>query len=289
MSVTWQAGDWALLNDRLVAGKVAPVLGAGASIGVIGSAAELAVELAAATKLPFPTTGGLDRVAQYASIDRDVPGEAIKEIFAGRLKNLRVGDIADPHDVYKYLTGLGIPLWLTTNYDDLIKRGLAYHNKVATVSVALWTPPELYWDNERYALGDWEPSADKPLVYHLHGCYDDERSMVISERDYLDYLEQMAADQSKLLAKCVRTCLANSSLLFIGYGFTDPNFHLLLRQWQTPKQCYAVQPAPFAPGEQLDAYTDRYERRLRELTGTSIKVFWGTASEFCAEHERETG
>ncbi len=285
MTDTWTAQNWDVLNRRLDTGHVTPVLGAGASIDVVGSAVDLAAELATACQLPFTTRDALDKVAQYAAIDRDMPGEQLAELLRVRLTNLRVADRCTEHDIYRYLTAVDIPVWLTTNYDDMIKRGLAYNNTAARVSVALWTPPDLHWDNGQYDLGAWEPSTAEPLVFHLHGRYGDERSMVITENDYLEYLEQMARDQGTLLPACVRRRLNTTSLLFVGYSFNDPNFHLLLRQWQTPKQCYAVQPAPFRSDVELAAFTPYYERRLRELTQADIKVFWGTATEFCAAHE----
>ena len=77
--------------------------------------------------------------------------------------------------------------------------------------------------------------------------------------------------------------IATTSLLFIGYSFRDVNLQLVLRQWRIPRLAYLVRPLP--PGlsdAQRDAYVDYYPRYLKTVTGADFKLYWGTASEFCA-------
>jgi hypothetical protein len=188
-------------------------------------------------------------------------------------------------------------VWLTTNYDDLILRALRSANRSPRVGVAQWRPANVFWDHSPYDVSGFEPSAEQPLVFYLHGRFEDPASMVITESDYLEYLEQMSASKmgesltsAPVLPKIVEEAIASTSLLFIGYSFGDVNLHLQLRRWRIPRQAYAVTPLPDrGTEEQRQAYADYYPEYLERVTGAKFKMYWGTAVEFCEELDERVG
>ena len=292
MPVTgWTDQDWRTLEDRIVAGTVTPVLGAGASADVVGTAASLASSWAADIQYPFPDSHSLPAVAQYVAtmVDRAGPGEYVQERLTERLRNVVVADLDEGHGPYRSLPTYPFRVWLTTNYDDLVRRALFSRNKPPKVTVARWTPPDLYWDKTEYDVGDHVPTEEHPLVCHLHGWYGDPASMVISESDYLEFLEQMSGPAA-VLPDVVTKAIATTSLLFIGYSFRDTNLQLVLRQWTIPRLAYAVRPFPDGLTEgDRDRYADYYPRYLKKVTGVDFKVYWGTAAAFCAELDEHRG
>lgn len=281
----WTHDDWSKLVKRIVQQKVTPVMGAGVSSDVVGAARDLATAWAQEVHYPFDDNWSLPAVAQYVATtgDRSEPGEYIEARVGGLISNLVIPDLGDAYHPYRFLPRRQFPIWLTTNYDDLIERGLNAANKPPRVSTATWVPPNLVWDTRRYELGDFAPSERHPLVFHLHGVYDDVASMVITETDYLEYLEQLR-NLSEVLPAVVQNALASTSLLFIGYSFRDVNLQLILRTWNLPRLAYLVRPLPDGlSDEQIQAFTDYYPRYLKSVTRADFKVFWGTASSFCKE------
>lgn len=288
---TWAEADWQTLLDRIRSGDVTPVLGAGASAHVLGTGADLASSWAAAVDYPGDDRHSLPAVAQYVAsmIDRARPGEYIRERFQSLLDGFVIADLPDRHDVYRSLPRYPFPVWLTTNYDDLIRRALFSMNKPPRTGVSLWTPPEVYWDKAKYELADVQPTAKEPIVFHLHGTYEDEASMVITEEDYLEFLEQMASPEP-VLAEQVQRAIATTSLLFVGYSFRDVNLQLVLRQWKIPRMAYTVRPLPDGlASEQRQAYMEFYPRYLKRVTGADLKVYWGTATDFCRDLDAHAG
>lgn len=273
---------WKVFVERLGGRRVTPVVGAGASFDHVGSTRSLAEEWAEEVGYPGADPSNLAAVAQFVATTRDAaePGEYIAEFLSKQIGNWTAAAVPDPYDPYRALTKLPIPIYVTTNYDDLIVRGLKAHNKLPRVAVVKWTPPDRNWQPSDPPLEtDYQPSVEEPLVFHLHGRYEDTPSMVITDADYLDFLTQMATND--LLPPVVTSALANNALLFIGYSFGDPNFQLLLRGWQAPRRGIAVQPALNAAD--AERYAKYYPQYVRALTGKELDMFWGTASEFCEE------
>ena len=69
-----------------------------------------------------------------------------------------------------------------------------------------------------------------PLVYHIYGDIKRSESMVLTEKDYFDfviYLNQ--EDEKKVLPAIIRQELSLSSLLFIGYSLYDINFRAIFQ------------------------------------------------------------
>ena len=162
----WTDAEWRTLANRIGAGTVTPVVGAGASADIVGDAAGLARAWADDAGYPFDDDDRLPAVAHYVATmeDRARPAEYLAETLAAKLDGFVVAAIEDRHHPYRALPKHGFPTWLTTNYDDLIRRALNADNRPPRIGVARWTPPDLYWDNAEYDLSGFTPAPEQPLV-----------------------------------------------------------------------------------------------------------------------------
>jgi len=134
-------------------------------------------------------------------------------------------------------------------------------------------------------LGDddkYEPTPERPVVFHLHGRAEIPESMVLTEDDYLEFLvtlaERSEPDQySALLPHQVVRALSNTSLIFIGYGLKDWDFRVLHRglviRGNAALRRMSVTVQLERTPEAQD-YLDQYFRR------NEVSVYWGRADTF---------
>lgn len=280
---------WTTLCERIEEGKATPVIGAGASAHILGTGGQVATEWGDAAGYPGPAGSPLPAIAQYVAVSQDhaSASEYVEKLFRARLEGLSVADLPDRTDPYRVLPRLPFPVYVTTNYDDLLVRGLRAFNREPRVATVRWVPPDRQWTPADPDLEDFEPTVGQPLVFHLHGRYEDRSSMVISEADYLDFLTQMA--RGDLLPQVVREALARNALIFLGYSFSDVNVQLLLRAWTPLRRGMAVQPPPPLPDDRAADFLAYYPAYVKSITGHDLDMFWGTATDFCAELCRRCG
>jgi hypothetical protein len=75
-----------------------------------------------------------------------------------------------------------------------------------------------------------KPSVSKLLVYRLHGDIDVPQSMVLTKRDYIDFVINLNKNDEKLtIRSTIRTTFTASSLLFIGYSFDDITLRVIFQ------------------------------------------------------------
>src|SRR5262249_12559303 len=141
---------------------------------------------------------------------------------------------APPDEPHRVLADLRLPLYMTTNYDLFMFSALAAHrDRKPYRELCRWNDL-LHYDPDLFTRQpDYELHPATPLVYHLHGWVDSSMSLVLTEDDYLAFLEEMIRRQDVLLPGPVAQKLREASLLFIGYRLADWNFRLLLRSLKT--------------------------------------------------------
>ena len=277
------SADFDIVCRGLRRGRLTPVLGAGASLfgrsdregkewGGAPSAAELASRLAKEFHLPQEMTGSgeLLAVAQWISamkggstplyeelhdiFDRDLPATPLHHFLAEVPSRLREkGLLGDP------------PLFVTTNYDDMLEQALADRGEPFDLVVYMA-------DGEHHGHFFHQPPGgaltpieapreylavnpeERTVVLKLHGFVnrDDPNhdSYVITEDHYIEYLTH--ADLDQLLPACVLTRLLNCHLLFLGYSLRDWNLRAILYQLRAkakPNDWWAVR-REFDPVEQ---------------------------------------
>jgi hypothetical protein len=102
-----------------------------------------------------------------------------------------------------------------------------------------WTPdlaakPNFIWkDTPAY-----QPTADEPVVYHLHGCDLFAKSLVVTEDDYLEFMYNIAKSGSmtktvdrawEMFPPPIMNAISNHSLIFLGYRLNDWDFRIIFR------------------------------------------------------------
>lgn len=144
------------------------------------------------------THGGLGRLREWIERTWSVSEEAVRN-----------------SPLHKAIVDLDFPIIYTTNYDTNLEAAYRVYGrpyvKVATAA-----------DIAR-------AKGDVTQIVKFHGDFEDERSIVIGETDYLDRL----AFDSPLDIK-FRADALGKTVLFVGYSVSDINIRLLLhRLWQT--------------------------------------------------------
>ncbi len=205
----------------------------------------------------------------------------------------------DPDEPYRILAGLPAAIYVTTGYDDLLGRALEDAGRPSPRGDrgAERKPQRLVcrWRDEPPIAPspEDEASAQRPAVYHLLGCLDDEESLVLTEDDYFDYLIATAANQ--LIPDDVASVLGDRSLLFVGFQLTDWSFRVLFRlilsfEGRRLKDYphVAVQVDPSA-GDFADAEGARDYLRQYFGAAADIDVYWGSAEDFLVQLRDKLG
>lgn len=270
--------DWELLLSRIKRGRCTPFLGAGACAGTLPLGGEIAERWATKYDYPLDDRHDLARVGQFIGIDQE-DGMYPKELLRDELAALGPPDFGAADEPHAVLAELPLPIYMTTNYDDFMVRALRARGKEATRDICRWNRNPAV-AGEPSVLGDgFVPTPETPVVYHLHGHFGVPESLVLTEDDYLDFLVAVSQD-AKLLPHEIQKAVAGSTLLFVGYRLADWNFRVVHRglviagEEGLRRLSVTVQ---LRPAERAQAYLAEYFRAM------SVRVYWGTASEFMAE------
>jgi hypothetical protein len=236
---------------------------------------------------PFPQ---LPRVSQFLAIqegDESIP----KKMLSHRLRSLKSRPVfsapENENTIYAVLADLNLPIYITTNYDHLMEEALSDKGKEPISGYSIWKEGE-----KRNIIGETEfsqnkgPTSATPLVFHLLGDIDSPTSMVLTEKDYIDfaiYLSKMGDRYT--LPHSIRQNLSNSTLLFVGYSVEDIRFIIVFQGFiklmsSLESKSIAVQvqlPPQILPGKKkliqmyLDKFTDRFFK---------IRIYWGDPDSF---------
>jgi hypothetical protein len=282
--------DWSRLVDQLKAGDCTPFLGAGACHGTLPTSHELSQSWAADYGYPFADRHDLPRVMQYAAISvRD--HVTVKQHVARELTGRSYPNFTNSVEPHALLATFPLPVYLTTNYDDFMVSALRLAGKRPHAAVCPWyeqAPTDARLTSDR----DFVPHADEPIVYHLHGSWQDPRSLVLTEEDYLEFLINLAmdyaSDDQRLIPTSILSSFTTRPLLFIGYSLQDWTFrvifHGLRRTVAGVQQRRHVSVQLPHPASAEPKVRERAEEYLTAYFGKwNISVFWGTAQDFCVE------
>ncbi|MDQ3699954.1 MAG: SIR2 family protein, partial [Chloroflexota bacterium] len=309
---------WPALLRRISDGRCTPILGPGLLESLLGSPREIARRWSDTFDFPMAEYDreDLPQVAQFLAIDQDYDfprGELAKhledelkrrygadlpaELGAAPLAQLlqaagaqqRQRDPAEPHQV---LAQLPVPIYISTNPDNLMAESLAAAGKQPEVVICPWKDdvdllPSIY---EREP--DYLPEPSRPLVYHLFGHLREPDSVVLTEDDYFDYLIGVTSNRN-LVPAAVRRALANTSLLFLGFDLTGWDFRVLFRSivdqegGRALRKRYAHVAAQIDPQQGRFLEPDRARQYLETyFQGAEISIYWGSAESFVRELQR---
>jgi hypothetical protein len=269
------------ITERLLKGKVVPVLGAGANLWErppppwergrhLPSGQELADELAVQHARNVKINGrsvqlhghDLTRVSQYVAalvgegplketlhdiFDADYPPTPFHRFLARLSRGIREAKKAE------------CMLIMTTNYDNSLERAFADESELheLVTYIAEGRDRGLF----RHITADGEPSVirrpkkydlrlnQRPVIAKIHGTVDriNGDSFVITEDHYTDYITR--ADFTGLFPVALTAKLRTSHFLFLGYSLRDWNFRVMLYRLRREQegrdfQSWAIQKDP---------------------------------------------
>lgn len=183
-----------------------------------------------------------------------------------------------------------LPIYITTIPSNLLADALAAAGKKPVVELCPWNDdveqmPSI-WDDG--GEPDYRPTPERPLVYHLYGRLSEPESVVLTEDDYFDYLIGVTS-RNELIPGVVRRALADSALLFLGFGLDDWDFRVVYRslmsqEGRNRRSKYAHIAAQIDPESGRFTEAEGARQYLEEYFGDAdISIFWGSVADFGQE------
>ena len=135
---------------------------------------------------------------------------------------------------------------------------------------------------------EYDPTPEKPLVYHLFGLLSQPESIVLTEDDTFQFLIGTTRHMRNIPDQVGRA-LTFSALLFLGFQIDDWNFRVLLhtllsKEGNNLLSRFAHVSAQIEPEEgrlinpaRARRYLERYFARPGDI---DINIYWGSAREF---------
>jgi hypothetical protein len=271
-----------------------------------------------ATDHHYPMAGNereqLPLVAQYLVVNQGestyARDEFRKALKAGALKNYahdltpeeRESSVQDvisaagavrrklePAEPHKVLAALDLPVYLTTNPDNLLADALVEAKKKPHV---LLCPRGYDADIPSSEDQNYIPTKEQPLVYHLFGHLREEDSVVLTQDDYFDYLIDVTK-KNDLIPEIVRVSLTNTALLFLGFQMSDWDFRVFFRSIKSQeggarRKRFAHVAVQIDPEQERLIDPARARKYLESyFLDTRISIFWGKAEDFLSELQRQ--
>jgi len=307
---------WPSVLSSIRSLQLTPILGAGLYEPLIGTWREWATALADQVDFPLSTSSreSFPQVMQYLMVSQDLPTmfdaftnylrKTLQTRFADDLSDDLKGDAADLHallalcggklrernenEQHKVLAKLKLPIYITTNCDNLMTDALKEAGADPKVEIYHWKdlgdlyPPSVF-DGTNYS-----PSPQQPLVYHLFGHISVLESMVLTEDDYFDFLRGISS-QKDLIPPCVRKALANAATMFLGFQLDDWAFRVFFHSMMNPETSrirarYSHVGVQVGLDETQNISPKRARKYLEKyFDDAEITIYWGNSSDFLTE------
>ena len=194
-------------------------------------------------KFPDELSLDLDRVSLCFE---KTPGLGRSKLVDCLIEHLRTGKKPSPALVM--LAGLPFKIFVTTNYDRLLESAFRKWEKDPATFVYNPKPdpgkptPDMIED----------PTAERPLLFKMHGDLNERDSIVITDEDYITFVQRMS-DKPALhpVPGTVHHRMKKWHMLFIGYSLHDFNLRLIFRTLR-----WNVDPANFPCSYSVDKSPD---------------------------------
>jgi hypothetical protein len=279
--------DWDFLIRRIKNSECVAILGPEVSYGLVESRRDLAAHWIKKHNCPLAETSTLAQVAQFLAFRNF-------ELFPKDEMQRHLQNIADPdfnqgNLPHTILARLKLPVYITTNYDDLLFKAISHERQLPSREIYRWN--ELLARRNSALSLDLPPTPATPLVFHLHGHLDRPESMVLTEDDYLTFLLNIRSENYPI-PPTVKQAISESSLLILGYHPAAWDFRVLIRgliQTTDPqlRRLSVTVQIPQADDEasqqELENYINTYLRRI----DSNMRVYWGTTRTFLAELQQQ--
>jgi hypothetical protein len=212
------------------------------------SGAELSRYLAAECGFPGADVNDLQRVALYYEL------EASRARLVDAMAHV-VADCTTPSAMLRALARLDFPIVVTTNYDQLFEKALQEQGKMPRVIV--YNPVS----EPTRTVG--RPTAESPIICKLHGDISKPESIVVTDEDYLQFVERMfdvgLKDPIPLMLKYH---LSEWTRLLIGYSMMDFNLRLLFKMSIDPTASGPMYSVSLRPDPLLVQLWGKLKRRI---------------------------
>jgi tetratricopeptide (TPR) repeat protein len=153
--------------------------------------------------------------AEDAMVEKSLPGDPLRlaQVFQVHVSRAHLLDVLaqhvpnddfEPGMAYKKLVDIPWHAIVTTNYDDLLERAFQDRRSIRRI----------IWDAD---LTQRRSPNDLPVI-KMHGDLQSRDSIVLTEDDYHQYNDKRPGMVVK-----IRQLLVEHPLLFVGFGFSDPN------------------------------------------------------------------
>lgn len=282
--------DWEALLKRIKNRQCTPFLGPGVNTGILPPCSDIAKDWSKKYNYPLEDCSDLANVSQFLEFTRSEKIFPIEEIitcidqkFKEWQNDVNSAEFLQKNDEpVSVLSRLPFPIYINTNYDDILSWALKMRNKEPSYDFCRWKK-----ELSKVASGkEVEPTWEHPLVYHLFGHNKNSESCVLSEDDHMDFLVNVIRN-GNLIPPLISRSLDSTSLIFVGFSLTDWSFRVLFRILNSSEAgtsmrriSVAVQITPYedkSKNEIMQKYFTKYFDKIK------VKVYWGTTKQFAAE------
>jgi hypothetical protein len=308
--------------DRRV---LTPILGVALTDSLVGSRRSMARSFAAEFEFPLAEhlRDDLPQVAQFVRVEagsvtlrerlRSHMDKQLREALGASVTDEALGlddlfaeawdardrTVPDPHEM---LVGMGCAIYVTAHPAQVLEHALRAAGRQPVTDVCRWKLDDTDedWPSSPFDTTDgmpFRPSVDQPLVFHVFGVLTSPDTLVVTEDDYFKFLIGVTSQRDTKVPAVVRSALADSALLVLGFRLDDWDFRALWqalmsqegnRRLRNYKHIAAqVDPAgsvasPGATRHYLSEYFGRDST-------PSLDLFWGSVDDFTAAVFAERG
>jgi hypothetical protein len=279
-----KGGDCILFLGAMASAALSQKYGYTVAPPTVSALAEL---LATRSEYKGPERGNLMRVSMYFQLQKKL-GLSRQELVAQLKKEIEKDEIK-PSVALKMLAALPFRMIITTNYDRLFDTALA---DAETRDGKRKKPLTFVYSPNEEASSDvpLDPTEERPVLFKLHGDIDKADSIVITEEDYITFIQRMGNPFPSVypIPENIAARMKSWSILFIGYGLKDWNLRLLLRalRWHVDSAKYGLSYSvdPF-PDELIVAVLQDIERPVITFLKEDLWDFVPELYEACLEKQ----
>ena len=301
---------WTTLVRQIEQGRCTPIVGPRAHGAVLPTLSDIAQRWAEMHGYPFASRQDMARVAQYlaTSAGEDFPRTELldtleKELLAhlpeasrpsggsrtltGLLEAVGWDQLVggNPNEIHHVLADLNLPLYLTSNPDGFLVEALKARGRQPIREVCHWSEHLDWLGSNLGEEEDYEPTPDRPLVYHLFGSDEQVDSLVLTEDHFFSFLVRTLAEDR--IPSVIRDAFSATSLMFLGYSLFDWEFRVLLHGLVNSfsrRRAFKHVAVQLELADLATANTPAVQTFLQQyFQDANINVYWGSTAQFAAE------
>ena len=245
---------WTDLLYSIKEKKCIPFIGQEASLQWLNELKDLSSNWAKEYQYPLNNINDLSSVSNFLAIENGnniVPKNDLSRILS-KIKPPDFSQEEYDNTPYSVPSKLPLPIYITTNYDHFMEAALISRGRQPVSDFCRWNEyllkEEVYADLSRnfskgiFSIGEtnlnsvldqgseYRPTVERPLVYHLYGDIAAPASMVLTEKDYFDFVINLNKNDGKtFLNPFIYRIITSTQLLLIGYTLKELFFRILLK------------------------------------------------------------